>query len=525
MTSSNISNLLSDYLSNPVAFRMEDLLDDIEDLIAKCEFPERLLKDTRFIRIKGKSSDEDLFLPERTLFLWFSRLTLRHARVSCDKPTITRTQYLNLVNSLRSDDGWEKIPSEILSLGEHYGFITGTTKEEVYLLPLSNVLGSLPVNKYTEFLFSSVEQMLNSLASTSPEKRKDYIETSPEKWLQDAIKSLEIRHNRTILMVMRKEGIISGEKETLESIAQDYNVTRERVRQVIGTFWERFSHAPGTRKILLQGIVSYVIKTHGSLLVGENTKVIHFLAKACEIPLVLVAGTNLLIIGRVGKTVDQFEAISQKDDIEFDKAKLTSTITNIIPLPKDDTKLLTNCIFDNRRKRIKKNECTLIALRTIGKPAHYSEVYQKLGSLFPELDFTEHAVHACLDRLADNDNVVWIGIKGTYALREWGYERPENSIFDTIAKIVCDDYKKTGQPVSLEKIYTEIGKYRRVINKVSLDIAITRNEHIKKVSRNYYIPFSQEPEKQSEWDDADEIIHERLSDFRNERSNPDNGNE
>jgi hypothetical protein len=522
MVSPNISSLLSGYLFHPVAFRMEDLLDNIDDLMVKCELPELLIKDSRFIRIKGKSSAEDLFIPECTLFLWFSSLTLRHARVSCDKPTITSAQYLNLVNSLRIDNWWDKLPSEILGFGEQYGFISRTVNEGIFLLPLSNILYSLPANKFTEILYSSIEHMLNSLAVNSPERRRVTIETPLEQWLEDAIKTLEIRHNRTISMVMRKEGIISGEEETLESIAHDYNITRERVRQVIGTFWERFSHVSGTRKILLQGIISYVIKAHGSLLVDENTKIIHFLAKACEIPLVLVPSTNLSIIGREARTVDRLEAIAQEDDKEFDKPKLATKITNIIPLPKEDAELLANCIIEYQRKHIKKNECTLIALRAIGKPAHYSEVYQKLASLFPELYFNENGVHACLDRLADSEDVVWIGIKGTYALREWGYERPLNGIFDTIVNIVCDEYKKTGRPVSVEKIYTEIGKYRRVINKVSIEMAITMNEGLKKVSRSFYIPSCEETEKQNEWDGTDELIHEGLSDFRHERNNPDN---
>ena len=66
--------------------------------------------------------------------------------------------------------------------------------------------------------------------------------------------------------------------------------------------------------------------------------------------------------------------------------------------------------------------------------------------------------------------MVWVGIRGTYALKEWGYERPPTKLFDAVADIVCTDYKKTGRPVSFEKICTEIGKYRQVINKESITL-------------------------------------------------------
>jgi hypothetical protein len=53
-------------------------------------------------------------------------------------------------------------------------------------------------------------------------------------------------------------------------------------------------------------------------------------------------------------------------------------------------------------------------------------------------------------------------------------------------------------------------------------MAITMNECIKNVSKNYCVPSSKEIGKQNKWDDTDELIHEGLSDFRHEKNNSDN---
>ena len=48
------------------------------------------------------------------------------------------------------------------------------------------------------------------------------------------------------------------------------------------------------------------------------------------------------------------------------------------------------------------------------------------------------------------------------------------------------------------------------------------NEHIKRVSRNYFIPSNNETENKHLWNEEDEMINERLANFRHERIDPDN---
>ena len=320
-------------------------------------------------------------------------------------------------------------------------------------------------------------------------------------------------------MVMRKEGLISGEKETLESIAQDYKISRERVRQIISFFWERLSKSSDCRTIILQGVILFVMKSRGSPLTNENSQLINFLAKACEIPTCLVPYTNFSLLGTSPTSLHQLTRVIEECEVGLTETELISRISRAILLPQTDDRLLAKSILADQRANLKKKDRVLLALKSIGKPAHYSDVFEEFCRMFPEIPITEHSVHAILDRLADSDSVVWIGIKGTYALKEWGYERPSQGLFNSITEIVRIQYEKTSSPVSVEKIYTEIGNYRQVINRASVDMAITLNEHIKRVSKNHYIPTSDETlEMQQSLQEIDIKIHEGISNFRREKT-------
>ncbi|MGQ9707244.1 MAG: hypothetical protein ACUVWP_09695, partial [bacterium] len=61
-----------------------------------------------------------------------------------------------------------------------------------------------------------------------------------------------------------------------------------------------------------------------------------------------------------------------------------------------------------------------ITLSSIGKPSHYSELTEKHNTLFPDRALSEQNVHTTLTR-SEEEGIVWIGIKGVYALKKWGF--------------------------------------------------------------------------------------------------------
>lgn len=111
-----------------------------------------------------------------------------------------------------------------------------------------------------------------------------------------------------------------------------------------------------------------------------------------------------------------------------------------------------------------------IALRRIGRPAHYTEVAEMCIQIWPEETWSAHNVHAILSR--QEYDVVWIGCRGTFALRQWGYDRPGEPLFDTVAEIVRTKYEETGRPVPYAVIVAEVGKRQRLVNPASIALAV-----------------------------------------------------
>jgi len=160
------------------------------------------------------------------------------------------------------------------------------------------------------------------------------------------------------------------------------------------------------------------------------------------------------------------------------------------------------------RKRnfaVSKSFVVATVLQLLGRPAHYSEIAGRCCSLFPTLFSSERSVHAILSR--QENGVVWTGIKGTYALRQWGYEKPTKTLCRLISEIVTTRYKETARPVSLTYILAEVARYRKLVNRNSVAIATYCNPDLRSVGKDLFLPKT-EPESDS--DDIDALELDRI---------------
>jgi hypothetical protein len=149
-----------------------------------------------------------------------------------------------------------------------------------------------------------------------------------------------------------------------------------------------------------------------------------------------------------------------------------------------------------------------LTLTCIGKPAHYSRVAEIYNDVFPDFPMSEHDVHITLGRMEDR-GVVWIGIKGTFALKEWGYEKPTKGLFETVAEIVRKRYAVTRRPVPFSFMSSEITKYRRVVNPNSVLIAAHCNPALKPVGEDAFVPREadqKEDEQDLQAEELDRIL-------------------
>ncbi|GAG00194.1 unnamed protein product, partial [marine sediment metagenome] len=149
-----------------------------------------------------------------------------------------------------------------------------------------------------------------------------------------------------------------------------------------------------------------------------------------------------------------------------------------------------------RLKSLNKRQKAYLALRNIGRPAHSAKITEVYNFLFPDHPSTEHNIHAVLSH--EKCGVVWIGIRSTFALKEWGYEHPSETLFNTVTKIVEEKYKETTRPVPFTIIVAEMGKHRQVVRNSSLTIASHCNPNLHRIGKNSFIPKKPDEEIQGE---------------------------
>jgi hypothetical protein len=156
------------------------------------------------------------------------------------------------------------------------------------------------------------------------------------------------------------------------------------------------------------------------------------------------------------------------------------------------------------KRTLSKRQKVYLALKQIGRLAHFSEIADAYLNLFPEDSASERSVHAvlCHEQLG----VVWVGSKGKYALEEWGFKRPLLSIFDTVEKIVRDKYQETGEPVPFIIIQSEIGKYRKLINPNSVILATQCNPTLQSINEDHFIPVQRDSEGEANEDTVDQVL-------------------
>jgi transcriptional regulator with XRE-family HTH domain len=289
----------------------------------------------------------------------------------------------------------------------------------------------------------------------------------------DVLRKLSPRQKEVILRrfaLSNKEG---AERETLESIGRDLNVTRERVRQI-----ERDAFSvlkPDVKKY--QKIFKYFkdsLRKTGSL--KKEDVFLSELGKKelkNQIYFLLTLGQEL---ERFGETtdfhslwaVDKASWVSAQKIINSVYEKLRRTgkplsikdlagISGLGPAVVASHLEVSKKIQRNAKglfglkdwpeinpRRIK--DKAYLALRECHKPLHFVQVASLIDSALPQ------TVH---NELIKDSRFVLVG-RGIYALKEWGYE--EGQVKDVISNIL----KTAGRPLGREEVLEKTLKQRLV---------------------------------------------------------------
>ncbi|NWF78349.1 MAG: hypothetical protein HXY36_07175 [Chloroflexi bacterium] len=408
------------------------------------------------------------------------------------------------MSSLRIDGRWDTPPIEAIRVGQHFGFVGAGGKPDRYVFPVAHILSFVG---FPTSVASTIVENFPTKGSGHPlfgELARQLIEDGFSEF-----------GDRIRYIVQAREGLLTGTRMTLEQAGSRLHITRERARQLERRFWDTLQTRPGGRslsRLFSVALLCKVISSQGRLIVHQDSYeacLLGFLAKCAGIPRAVFPHTDLLVLGISPKAATLPKSTdSIHEDIDRGSIAARLGLRQRLCLTKSDLETLAEAVAQFRRGRLNKGQKAYLALRVIGKPAHYSEVTEVYNTLFPSESTAEHSLHTVLSR--EQYGVVWIGVRGTFALREWGFERPSERLFDAVTNIVQEKYEETSQPVPFAVIVAEMGKRRRFINQASLTIAAHCNPNLARVGKDSFVPKGSAEEGPAETpaEELDRILRE-----------------
>ncbi|PKL36827.1 hypothetical protein CVV38_02940 [Candidatus Peregrinibacteria bacterium HGW-Peregrinibacteria-1] len=306
-------------------------------------------------------------------------------------------------------------------------------------------------------------------------------------------------------------------KHTLESIGQEFQVTRERVRQIEKNALSKMKrNVFNTELKHLHQHANDLLKKNGGLM-REQYLIDEFVSLASadrksvksglHLALVLneefsctrntvnfyphVKNKNLphqaikLVSGQVINKLNQYGDVKPlskvHNDLEpklkevgFDSRQLESLIgidKRLTLVNKDMVGLMSWRHVNPKTLRDK----ILYVLRNNKKPMYFRNIAKKIEEYgFNARKVNIQAVH---NELIRNESFVLIG-RGIYALDEWGYE--SGTVLDVVEKLL----KENGE-MMVDDIVKEVLSQRQV-KKITIMLALKSSERIERIGRNAY---------------------------------------
>lgn len=459
-----------------------------------------LSADPRFVPVALCGGTPYGYVSDQTLFRRLVFLNLRLAEAGCF--WLPERQVAGALSVLRQEGAWRELPRGLRDWGHGLGLIASSPMERGFVFPLARVLSwasrsSLTVARevLAEFGDARIWTMpLRQLACT-------FLEAM-----------LGAFGERAAYVVRSREGL-SGEKVTLGHLAQSLGVTRERIRQIEKRFWEAMAGLPRPKpRALRSAWMAFLcdLMARGGALVapisspGDTIRT--FLARCVGVPFALLPEAGCTVLAATAESVAPLRDRDWFPE-EIDPLAIVRRLVSLrLYLSDSDVRALADAVAGWRRKSLTKAQKVYIALRRIGRPAHYTEVAEMCNQIWPEETWSAHNVHAILSR--QEYDVVWVGRRGTFALGQWGYDRPGEPLFDAVAEIVRTKYGETGRPVPYAVIVAEVGKRRRLVNPASIALAVHCNKRIRRTSKDGFLPMEPEAGEDNERDNLDRILRE-----------------
>lgn len=315
-------------------------------------------------------------------------------------------------------------------------------------------------------------------------------------------------------VVVKRFSLDNKGKQTLESIGQRFNVTRERIRQIQKIALSKLRRTVNSTKLkYIHELSVALLKENGGIMTEKElvSQVLDSIEKTLEVDqyivrlsLAICPEINSIEKNNLYEVSWHLVDISQKQIKEALKAahkalktekKLMTEASLVQTVKKENPKLdvdFLRAVFtiDCRMKEVDGSyglmtwrhinpksirDKALIILRQEKKPLHFRDIAKKIeGAEFDQKRVTIQAVHNDLIRY---EEFVLVG-RGLYALKEWGYE--EGTVTDVIEALL-----RKKSPMSKQEIIDEVLRQRHV-KRGTISLNLQKNPQFVRVGRAVY---------------------------------------
>ncbi len=293
----------------------------------------------------------------------------------------------------------------------------------------------------------------------------------------------ELRRDRDRKIIAGRFGFGMARRQTLEKIGNDFDITRERVRQIEKAAISKMRASDSTEIAQAEQLMRSLVVDHGSVVLtselaaalgatGNDASYIVFLAllatsvelieeddnlrQAVTLAPVFSRSQVVQLLNEINKTIRDYgkpitlSKLRAKLPSEVDAITLEQLMRVSKKLANFDTKWGLVSWPEVNPKSIR--DKTYLVLSRHGRPLHFSEIAKHVrGMGANKRDVTVQAVH---NELIKDGRFVLIG-RGIYALAEWGYTP------GTVAEIIASVLREE-QPLHKDEIVRRVLMKRQV---------------------------------------------------------------
>jgi hypothetical protein len=326
-----------------------------------------------------------------------------------------------------------------------------------------------------------------------------------------AINTLAKFPGRSQDIIMKRYGLKEEKGHTLEKIGREFNITRERVRQIITDVVKSIREKNKDPHFLKaeEFLVFTIEKNNGIIKESEIDEVFELLDTKEKNAVRFFAYSSKRIKIAQDKDIIEKAWLSSLETMEKIKVvhEKALEVFKRNEKPLSDAQILGEVSilashlskqeiesYIKVLKKVKKNklgkwgmhdwkeinpkgtrEKVFLVLKEANKPLHFTEI----ASLIDKYKLSKRKAHpqTVHNELIKDERFVLIG-RGIYALKEWGYPQ------GTIKELVKDILKKNKRPMKKEEIIDDILKIRKV-KKMTVMINLN-NSNLFKRHNEYY---------------------------------------